>query len=166
MEFKISDEVLQPVYMAHPLGQGPDREVNRRKAAFWAGYLAEHFKVIPLAPWIHLAEVWPESDEFRSRGLNIDLALLRCLVSPSLSREACERNDRPSETPQDDLAIVRLSVWAVGGRMSPGMTYEAAQAVRTVDLTWIGDMPPPISRLMKDERLPDEVRELSRYVPF
>ena len=39
------------VYVAHPLGQGADREANRRAAADWAGWIAETFRVAISADW-------------------------------------------------------------------------------------------------------------------
>lgn len=163
MDFQISDEELFPIYVAHPLGQGPEREHNRQRASFWAGYFAEHFRVIPLAPWIHLAEVWPETVVYRSRGLNLDLALLRCFVTSSHSVVGTASGITDAEI--GELSY-RLPVWACGGKMSPGMQYEANQAALVCDLTWAGSMPPDITTLLKDDRCPEFVRKHARSLPF
>lgn len=117
-------EELTPIYVAHPLGSGDDRQANRRRAAEWAGWMAENFFVIPIAPWIYLSEVWPETDEKRNAGLNLDLALLNVRMEPSHERAR------------------RLTSWLVGGRISPGMELERAEAVLSIDLTYLGDDPP------------------------
>lgn len=163
MDFQINDEELFPIYVAHPLGTGSEREPNRQRAALWAGFLAEHFRVIPLCPWIHLAEVWLESNEYRNRGLNLDLALLRCFVTPSHTVVGSASGISDAEI--GELAY-RMPVWACGGKFSPGMKYEANQAASVCDLTWAGVMPPDIKTLLQDDRCPEAVRRHARSLPF
>lgn len=85
------------VYVAHPLGAGPDRDANLRNGALWCAWLAEHFDIAPQAPWVVLASVWDESPENRKRGIECDLATL----------DVC------------------AELWLVGPRVSPGMLVEA-----------------------------------------
>jgi hypothetical protein len=98
---------LISVYVAHPLGAGPDRENNRRRAAVWVAWLAERYFVAPVCSWITLAEVWPETQ--RDLGLEVDRALV----------EFCGR------------------VVLVGDRVSPGMQCEARWAMEVIDLTFV-----------------------------
>jgi hypothetical protein len=102
------------IYIAHPLGAGPDRERNRENAARWVAWFARTFLIAPVATWVTLAGEWDESAENRKLGLEIDLALIA----------ACEE------------------VWLVGGRISPGMAIEAEEArrlgKRVIDLTGFG----------------------------
>lgn len=104
------------VYVAHPLEQGDDRELNRTNAAHWCCYLAEVHGIVPCAPWIVLAGVWDESK--RALGLEIDLATI----------ERCDE------------------LWLVGGRISEGMALEASHAracgINVRDLTSLGYLPP------------------------
>jgi len=109
---------MRVIYVAHPLGAGVDREQNRRNAAKWCAWVAE-LGHAPVADWIILSGEWHESPENRERWLSIDRALIyRC----------------------DE-------VWLVGGRISPGMRYEA-EAARLIgkpvyDLTTLyGALPP------------------------
>lgn len=88
------------VYVAHPLGQGEDREANRRAAAEWAGWIAETFEVAISADWIVLSGVW--SEDKREMGLATDM-------------EMVSRSDE---------------VWRVGPRVSPGMALEGEHATR------------------------------------
>lgn len=88
------------MYIAHPLGDGPDRAENIARAARWFAWAAMHPGVIPVAPWIILASVWDETPELRARGMLIDKQLIaRC----------------------DE-------VWLCGPRISPGMRAEADHA--------------------------------------
>jgi hypothetical protein len=108
---------MKVVYVAHPLGSGPDREANRQKATRWVKWVAESGHA-PIADWILLSGVWEETPETRVRGLAIDVALVaRC----------------------DE-------VWLVGGRVSPGMSVEADAARRAgilvIDKTDLGPEPP------------------------
>ena len=66
------------VYIAHPLGPDtPQRDLNRRRAAKWVAWAG--LTVCPMASWITLSGEWPETDEYRARGLAIDFAqILRC----------------------------------------------------------------------------------------
>jgi len=89
---------MKVVYIAHPLGQGPDRERNRRMAAAWVGVLARVFSIAPVADWIVLSGEWTE--EMRERGLAIDMTLVK----------RCDE------------------VWLVGPRVSAGMQAEANRA--------------------------------------
>lgn len=100
------------VYIAHPLGNGPDREQNRANAAKWCAWAALACGVAPVADWIILSGEWDESR--RELGLECDAALIsKC----------------------DEL-------WLVGGRISPGMQFEAdiarKLAVPVIDMTHLG----------------------------
>lgn len=105
------------VYVAHPLGQGADRETNRQNAMRWCARLAELFEdLVPVADWIILSGVW--SEERRDDGLAIDFALIA----------RCD------------------AVWLCGGRVSAGMQLEREHAQRlgipVLDLTDLGYAPP------------------------
>jgi hypothetical protein len=64
------------IYVAHPLGDGPDRQANCMRAAKWVAWAAEQ-GVAPVCTWIVLASVWDEAK--RDEGLAIDCALIeRC----------------------------------------------------------------------------------------
>jgi hypothetical protein len=108
---------VKAVYIAHPLGSGPERELNRQRAAKWVAWAARQ-GVAPVADWIILSGEWSETPENRERGLLIDCALVAL----------CDE------------------VWLVGGRVSTGMQIEADAARcagrRVVDLTHLGAMPP------------------------
>jgi hypothetical protein len=108
---------MKGIYMAHPLGAGPDRELNRARASKWAAWIARHGNAV-IADWIILSGEWAETPENRELGLAIDLELV-------------ERADE---------------LWLVGGRVSAGMELEAARARRlgkTVrDFTHWGETPP------------------------
>ncbi len=92
---------MRTVYIAHPLGKGPDREANRASAAKWVAWAAEQ-GVCPMATWITLSGEWDESDEHRRRGLEMDYAQInRC----------------------DEM-------WLCGSHISPGMGLEAEHAKR------------------------------------
>jgi hypothetical protein len=91
------------IYVAHPLGAGPDRTKNLLDAAAWCAWVADQRDVdggmlIPIAPWISVAAHWPETR--RDEGLALDLATI----------------DRCDE------------VWLCGPRVSPGMRIEAEHA--------------------------------------
>jgi len=108
---------MRVVYVAAPLGSGSDREFNRANAAAWCSWAALQ-GVAPIATWVILSGVWPETPENREKGLALDCALV----------ERCDE------------------VWLVGGRISPGMSIEAdhgrAHGVKIVDLTHLGPTPP------------------------
>lgn len=75
------------VYVAHPLGRGPDREANRLAASRWCALVAE-CGFAPIADWIILSGQWGE--ERRKEGLAIDMALIeRCdelwMLGPRIS---------------------------------------------------------------------------------
>lgn len=99
---------LVPIYCAHRLGAGPDRERNRRNASQWVAWLARRYLVEPRCTWIVLSEVWPETE--RALGLEID-------------RAAVER--------------VGL-VFACGPEMSPGVSAECGWATDIIDVTRFG----------------------------
>lgn len=104
-------------YIAHPLGSGPDREANRRRAALWVAWAALE-GANPVATWITLSGVWEESPALREKGLKLDCALVECCTE----------------------------IWLCGGRISPGMAIEAEHAkkrgVEVVDFTYLGEWPP------------------------
>lgn len=97
-----------PMYIAHPLGNGEDRDRNRENASQWVAWLTERYSIAPVADWIILSGQW--SEDRRELGLEVDHALVRhCKV-----------------------CIL------VGGEMSAGMRNEASMAERVVDLTFLG----------------------------
>jgi hypothetical protein len=108
--------VKKVVYIAHPLGAGPDREQNRRNAARWAAWAAVIEEASPVCDWIVLSGEL--SEDHRELGLACDLALV----------ERCDE------------------LWLVGGRVSPGMALERDHAIAcgvvVVDKTWMGYAPP------------------------
>jgi hypothetical protein len=108
---------MKVIYLAAPLGSGPEREFNRANAASWVAWAASR-GVAPIATWQQLSGIWPETLENREKGLALDCALV----------ERCDE------------------VWLVGGRISPGMAIEAehgrAHGVVIVDLTHLGPIPP------------------------
>jgi hypothetical protein len=76
------------VYVAHPLGDGPDRAENCRRASKWVAWAADQ-GVAPVCTWIVLASQWDESR--REEGLAVDLALIeKCdevwAVGPRVSK--------------------------------------------------------------------------------
>jgi hypothetical protein len=87
------------VYVACPLGDGPDRPLNIVRASKWVAWAAEQ-GVIPIATWVILASQWPETEEYRQKGLALDCALV-------------ERADE---------------MWLCGPRVSPSMHVEATHA--------------------------------------
>ena len=109
------------IYIAHPLGNGPDREENRARAARWVGWFARAFDIAPIADWIVLSGVWGE--EHRVLGMDID-------------RELVARSDE---------------LWLCGGKITDGMHDEALWADTwgkpIVDFTDLGPEPP--SRLYR-----------------
>jgi hypothetical protein len=96
---------LTPIYLAHPLGAGPNRERNRHNAAQWVCFLASRYYVAPVCSWITLAEVWPET--MRDVGLEIDKRLVELVGTVVLC----------------------------GDHVSPGMRLEAQWGERVIDLT-------------------------------
>jgi hypothetical protein len=109
--------MMRVIYLAHPLGSGPDRETNRAAAAKWLAHFVGN-GVAVIADWIILSGEWAELPEKRALGMAANMALVaRC----------------------DE-------VWMVGGRVSPGMKAEAEEARRlgkaVLDLTWMGALPP------------------------
>lgn len=61
------------VYIAHPLGDGPDRAENCKRAAKWVAWAAEQ-GTAPVCTWIVLASQWDESR--REEGLDVDCRLI------------------------------------------------------------------------------------------
>jgi len=109
------------VYIAHPLGSGPDREANRQNAAAWCSWAVMHFNVTTVADWVVLSGVL--SEDHRDLGLECDLALV----------ERCDE------------------LWLVGGRVSPGMEIERAHAIAfgvvVRDFTALGFATPDVEQL-------------------
>lgn len=99
------------VYIAHPLGAEHETRIrNREAAAKWVAWAGDH-GVCPMASWITLSGEWPETDEYRAKGLSMDFAqILRC----------------------DEL-------WLCGPEVSAGMAMERdfaeSYAIRVRDLT-------------------------------
>lgn len=107
------------VYIAHPLGAGPDRSENIERAARWFAWAARADGVIPCGVWLILARFDAETQENRERNMLIDKRLIaRC----------------------DE-------VWLCGPRVSPGMQQEAEHAracgVSVVNFTLDGLVEPP-----------------------
>jgi hypothetical protein len=91
-----------PVYVAHQLSH-PTRDgilANLAQGALWCAWLAEHFEIAPVAPWIYLASVLEETPENRAMGLECDIATL----------------------------AVCSELWLLGPRISSGMLLEAQEA--------------------------------------
>ena len=109
---------MKVIYLAAPLGHGPDREQNRANAARWVAWATRKHTVAVIADWIILSGELAETPANRALGLASDLVLV--------SRA-------------DEL-------WLVGGRVSPGMAVEADMARRlgkpVIDLTHLGAVPP------------------------
>lgn len=64
------------VYIAHPLGDGAEREANMLRASKWVAWAADQ-GTAPVCTWIVLASQWSEAR--REDGLDIDCALVeRC----------------------------------------------------------------------------------------
>ena len=114
------------VYVAHPLGDGHDREESRASAARWCAAIAEAGPYNPVAMWIVLSGEWDESK--RELGLALDLELV----------SGCDE------------------VWLVGPRVSPGMRVEAGHAlvlgkvVRKLTGHTVDDVPRIVSTLGRD----------------
>jgi hypothetical protein len=111
---------MKVVYIAAPLGAGHDRGANLARAARWVAWATLAHGVAVIADWIILADELAETPANRGRGLESDMALIaRC----------------------DEL-------WLVGGRISPGMHLESAEAQRlgltVVDMTALGFEPPTL----------------------
>ncbi len=112
----IGAPAMRVVYLAHPLGDGTDRALNRANAARWVAWATLVHQVAVVADWITLSGEL--SEEHRELGLRCDLALI----------ERCDE------------------IWLCGGRVSPGMAKELAHAQqlgkRVVDLTFMGFVAP------------------------
>lgn len=108
---------MRVIYLAHPLGSGPDRETNRLRAAKWFAWVAAS-GIAVIADWIILSGEWAEHPELRAAGMAMNMELVA----------------RADE------------VWMFGGRISPGMAQEAEEARRlgklVRDFTWMGTTPP------------------------
>jgi hypothetical protein len=112
---------MQVGYIAHPLGDGPDRERNRENASRWVAWIARTYNIAPVADWIVLSGQWAETPANRERGIEIDLELV----------ERCD------------------IIFLCGGRVSPGMTQELHHAtmhgLAVVDLTGMGYEAPELA---------------------
>jgi hypothetical protein len=91
---------MKVVYVAHRLNAETEsaRQANRESAERWVAWLAANFKIAPIADWVVLSKIWPET--MRERGLAVDLKLV----------------SRADE------------VWLVGPVVSAGMQIEADHA--------------------------------------
>lgn len=120
------------IYLAHPLGSGPDREKNRLNAAKWAAYIAEYFDVAPSCSWVVLSSVWPETEQYRDLGIALDKQMVA----------QCEE------------------IWLVGGRISVGMQIEADTArelgIPIKDMTYLGYKIPTEQDPLMIPRRPDQ----------
>lgn len=143
MNSRFNDEHLH-VYIAHPVN-APDEDGRRSNIGRAKVWFAwaAELGFIPVAPWIPLCEVWDESR--REEGLKVDFA-----------------------------AIARCDhLWLCGGRVSPGMELERAEADRlgiTVhDLTKYGALPPPVEdfkRALKTVSEAIESKDFSKLLAF
>ncbi len=79
------------VYFAHPLRGATleETQANRRAASALVAKITARYAgaIVPIAPWIHLAECWTE-EEGRALGLKLDCAAIeRCnelwLIGPN-----------------------------------------------------------------------------------
>lgn len=111
---------MKLVYVAHPYGGDPE---NLARARRWLAWLLGHPDFAGcgfVADWILTCELLVETVDNRSRGLEVDLELVR----------------------RCDVLVL------VGGRVSPGMEQELliARAHRKgiIDLTDLGPVPPPL----------------------
>lgn len=107
------------IYIAHPVGDGPDRPANLLRARRWFGWLLEEYPRDALVmPWLLYCEELDETPSARRRGLRDDLLVL----------ETC-----------DAIALV-------GGRLSPGMEQERnvalVEGMQVLDLLHLGPEPP------------------------
>ncbi len=107
---------MKSVYVAHPLGAHPDGRIqNCHLAARWLAWAADQ-GVLPMATWITLATIWPESR--KDEGFAIDFAQV----------ELCDE------------------VWLCGSHISPGMRLEIDHAekcgIPVRDFTSSSGLPP------------------------
>ena len=75
------------IYIAHPLGDGPERALNIGRASKWVAWAANQ-GVAPVCTWVVLASQWDEKR--REEGLEIDCRLIDVcdevwLVGPRIS---------------------------------------------------------------------------------
>lgn len=111
------------VYLSHPVSAPTAQGIadNLARAKRWLKWLLKvHPECSPVASWIPMVEVEDNSDPARiEHSLRLDF-------------EVVSRCDE---------------IWLVGGRISSGMRREADHArahnVRVIDLTPMGDEPPP-----------------------
>lgn len=120
----LTAHALGHLYLAHPLGAGPDRDANIARATRWYAWLSDLGFMVH-APWILLAAVWTE--ERREQGLEIDRVFLDFLGAVNVEMSDC------------GFALT-------GGRVSPGMDEERDWAreygLFVHDLTFLGPEPP------------------------
>lgn len=94
---------MRLIYLAHPVGEGPERAENLQRARRWWRWALEHFPNIAiLSSWVVECELLEETPQNRDRGLKRDLELVR-------------HSDE---------------VWLCGSWVSPGMALEANEAKR------------------------------------
>lgn len=109
-------------YVAHPVGQPPDREANLARALRWFSYLVRTYDNRAFSmPWLPYCLTLPETQENRARGI------------------------------RDDLVQLRLcsEIVLVGGHLSPGMRHELELArtsgMRVLNLLELGAEPPEVT---------------------
>lgn len=107
------------IYVAAPVGRGPERAANLERARRWFPWLVrQHPDDALLAPWMTYCQVLDETPENRARGMRDDLEVLR----------HC-----------DGIALV-------GGILSPGMAGELtlahARQMTVFDYLHLGPEPP------------------------
>lgn len=91
---------MRSAYIAHPLGADPQGRLdNCKSAARWLAWAADQ-GVLPMATWITLATIWPESR--KDEGFAIDFAQI----------EKCDE------------------LWLCGPNISPGMQREILHAAK------------------------------------
>lgn len=90
-------------YVAHPIGQEPERTANLERAYRWLRWLINrHSELAFVVPWLPYVEVLDESPINRARGIRDDLAVLRHCHAIVLV------GGRMSAGMKDELAIAKL----------------------------------------------------------
>ncbi len=142
--------MIRTAYLAHPLGQGEDREKNRRNAAIWGCWIAENFNRAVSADWIWLSGVW--SEDKRELGIELDkVHVRRCdeiwLCGPRLSPGMQIELDEFRTAKGKTLYSVEAALHA--GTPSP-MVINLVQLGLELPSVMIGDLELRVSSMLKD----------------